>query len=107
MNTEWALKIEKLGIEFRKFSSAEAELFVSEWRNDNDSHIYTVSLTRKDGQWRASLRFDDREIGQCSAPSRARCAEMAVGAMRSVLIRGHRKTLRTLAKKAAREGGAE
>ena len=109
MNMEKALVIEELGIEFGRYAAAGCELYAATWRNDKDSHIYTVAITRgADGQWRASLRFDDREVGACSAASRCRCAEMAVAAMRAVLRRGHRKTLRALARKAERKGeGAE
>jgi len=104
MNMEKALVIEELGIEFSRFAAAGCEHFAATWRNDHDSHVYTITLVRETEAWRASLRFDDREVGACSAASRCRCADMAVAAMRAVLRRGHRKTLRALARKA--EGGA-
>ena len=103
MNFEHALKIEDLGIEFQRLRSEDAEMYAANWSNGHSSHLYLVGISRSGGVWRATLGIDLRYIGGVEARTRSRCADMAVYAMRAVILRGHRKTLRTLrrAKEAA------
>ena len=96
MNFEHALKIEDLGIEFKRFKSGKAEFYICQWDNGHDSHLYSVGIVDQIGRWTANLAIDGRRVGGCDADTRSRCADMAVYAMRAVILRGHRKTLRTL-----------
>ena len=100
MNFEHALKIEDLGIEFQRLRSEDAEMYAANWSNGHSSHLYLVGISRSGGVWRATLGIDLRYIGGVEARTRSRCADMAVYAMRAVILRGHRKTLRTMAKNA-------
>ncbi len=96
MNFEHALKIEDLGIEFKRFKSGKAEFYICQWDNGHDSHLYSVGIVDQIGRWAATLSIDGRRVGGCDADTRSRCADMAVYAMRAVILRGHRRTLRTL-----------
>ena len=78
-------RIEDLGIEFSRFAAEECEV-----------HIYKVEMTPHPAGWHASLSNDGRNVGGVTAESRSRCADMAMGAMRAYIVRGHRRTLRSL-----------
>ena len=93
-------EIPDLGISFSRFAAKDFELHCAAWRNENDSHIYSVRVLRSGAVWSAALENDGREVGRVMANTKAACAELALGAMRAYIVRGHRKTLRTMAKDA-------
>ena len=93
-------EIPDLGISFSRFAAKDFELHCATWRNENDSHIYSVRVLRSGVIWTATLENDGREVGHVMANTKAACAELALGAMRAYILRGHRKTLRTMAKDA-------
>ena len=93
-------EIPDLGISFSRFAAKDFELHCAAWRNGNDSHIYSVRVLRSGVIWTATLENDGREVGRVAAATKAACAELALGAMRAYIVRGHRKTLRTMAKDA-------
>lgn len=88
--------IEDLGIEFSRFSARDFELHCATWRDDANSHIYSVRVSHAPYGWLAVLENDGREVGRVSAATKASCADLALGAMKAYLVRGHRKALRTL-----------
>lgn len=89
-------RIEDLGIEFSRFAAKECEVHCATWRDGDNSHIYKVEMTPHPAGWHASLSNDGRNVGGVTAESRSRCADMAMGAMRAYIVRGHRRTLRSL-----------
>ncbi len=93
-------EIPDLGISFSRFAAKDFELHCATWRDGANSHIYSVRVQHAPYAWTATLENDGREVGRVGAPTKAACAELALGAMRAYILRGHRKTLRTMAKDA-------
>ena len=93
-------EIPDLGISFSRFAARDFELHCATWRDGCNSHVYYVRVMRSVVLWTATLENDGREVGRVMADTKAACAELALGAMRAYIIRGHRKTLRTMAKDA-------
>lgn len=99
------LEIPECGIDFRRYLSADCEVYICAWKNKNQAHVYEVRCSRFEGQWRATLSNDGRTVGELLAPVRHTCYMLALGAMRAYLRRGHRKTIK--AKKAASDAAQE
>lgn len=95
------LEIPECGIDFRRYYSADCEVYICAWRcaKETNSHVYEVRCSRFEGQWRATLSNDGRTVGELLSPGRHTCYMLALGAMRAYLRSGHRKTIK--AKKAA------
>ena len=105
--SEWKpLEIPECGIDFRRYHSADCEVYICAWKNENQAHVYEVRCSRFEGQWRATLSNDVRTVGELLAPSRHTCYTLALGAMRAYLRSGHRKTI-SKAKKAASDAAQE
>jgi len=101
------LSVPALGIQFRRYRSANTTILVATWRDDVNSHVYVLRVER-DGDspncgWRATATNDGRVVFQLHTKSRSNCEHLALSAMRRYLKRGHRCTYRTIAK-AKKEG---
>ena len=99
------LEIPELGIDFKRYSSKDCEMYICAWQSGDGSisHVYEVRCRKvEEGKWVATLSNDGRKLCTLSAPSRELARRCALGAMRNYLRRGHRKTLRS-----AKEGSAE
>ena len=92
------LSCEKLGIEFRRFKSKESTKLVASWRNENDSHVYELSVLRDGTGWIALATNDGHYVFDLHCKNRSNAEHLALSAMKRYLKRGHRKTLRKLAK---------
>ena len=90
----------ELGISFSRFAARDFELHAATWRDGCNSHVYYVRVMQSGVVWSAVLENDGREVGRVMANTKAACAELALGAMRAYIVRGHRRTLRTMAKDA-------
>lgn len=100
------LEIPECGIDFKRYSSKDCEMFICAWQagDGSISHVYEVRCRKvEEGKWVATLSNDGRKLCTLSAPSRELARRCALGAMRNYLHRGHRKTLRAVKK----EGSAE
>ena len=96
------LSIPALGIQFRRYRSANTTILVATWRDDFNSHVYVLRVER-DGDtpncgWRATATNDGHVVFQLRTKNRSNCEHLALSAMKRYLKRGHRKTLRKLAK---------
>ena len=99
------LSIPELGIQFRRYRSANMTKLIATWRDDANAHVYEISVQR-DGDspncgWRALATNDGHNVFQLRAKCRSNCERFALSAMKHYLKRGHRKTYRTIAKKEA------
>lgn len=97
------LSLPELGIQFRRYTSANMTKLIATWRDDANDHVYEISVQR-DGDspncgWRALATNDGHNVFQLRAKNRHNCEHFALAAMKRYLKRGHRKTYRTLAKK--------
>lgn len=93
----------ELGIQFRRYRSANMTKLIATWRDDANDHVYEISVQR-DGDspncgWRALATNDGHNVFQLRAKCRSNCERFALSAMKHYLKRGHRKTYRTIAKK--------
>ena len=100
------LSLPELGIQFRRYTSANMTKFIATWRDDSNDHVYEISVQR-DGDspncgWRALATNDGHNVFQLRTKNRHNCEQFAISAMKRYLKRGHRKTCRTLAKKEAK-----
>ena len=103
------LEIPECGIDFKRYHSADCEVYICEWKNDKAaiSHVYEVRCRKvEEGKWVATLSNDGRKLCTLGAPSRQLAYRCALGAMRDYLRRGHRKTIRRAEKAAAALAGA-
>lgn len=96
------LSVPALGIQFRRYRSANTTILVATWRDDVNSHVYVLRVER-DGDtpncgWRATATNDGHVVFQLRTKSRSNCENLALSAMRRYLKRGHRRTYRTIAK---------
>ena len=101
------LSIPALGIQFRRYRSANTTILVATWRDDCNSHVYVLRVER-DGDtpncgWRATATNDGHVVFQLRTKNRSNCEHFALSAMKRYLKRGHRRTYRTIAK-AKKEG---
>ena len=97
------LSLPELGIQFRRYRSADMTRLIAAWRDDANDHVYEISVQR-DGDspncgWRALATNDGHDVFQLRAKGRAKCERYALSAMKCYLKRSHSKTYRTLAKK--------
>lgn len=96
------LSIPALGIQFRRYRSANTTILVATWRDDANSHVYVLRVERDgdtpDCGWRATATNDGHIVFQLRTKSRSNCENLALSAMRRYLKRGHRCTYRTIAK---------
>ena len=97
------LSLPELGIQFRRYRSANMTRLIAAWRDDANDHVYEISVQR-DGDspncgWRALATNDGHNVFQLRTKNRSNCEHFALSAMKRYLKRGHRKTYRTLAKK--------
>ena len=97
------LSLPELGIQFRRYRSADMTRLIAAWRDDANDHVYEISVQR-DGDspncgWRALATNDGHNVFQLRTKSRHNCEHFALSAMKHYLKRGHLKTYRTLAKK--------
>ena len=96
------LSVPALGMQFRRYRSANTTILVATWRDDVNSHVYVLRVER-DGDtpncgWRATATNDGHIVFQLRTKSRSNCENLALSAMKRYLKRGHRKTYRTIAK---------
>ena len=96
------LSIPALGIQFRRYRSANTTILVATWRDDFNSHVYVLRVER-DGDspncgWRATATNDGHVVFQLRTKNRSNCEQFAFSAMKRYLKRGHRRTYRTIAK---------
>ena len=96
------LSLPELGIQFRRYRSANVTKLIAAWRDDANDHVYEISVQR-DGDspscgWRALATNDGRNVFQLRTKCRSNCEHFALSAMKRYLKRGHSKTYRTLAK---------
>ena len=101
------LSIPALGIQFRRYRSANTTILVATWRDDFNSHVYVLRVER-DGDspncgWRATATNDGHVVFQLRTKNRSNCEHFAFSAMKRYLKRGHRRTYRTIAKAAKEE----
>ena len=97
------LSLPELGIQFRRYTSANMTKLIATWRDDVNDHVYEISVQR-DGDspncgWRALATNDGHNVFQLRTKNRHNCEHFALSAMKRYLKCGHRKTYRTLAKK--------
>ncbi|MBQ3808602.1 MAG: hypothetical protein II840_11675 [Kiritimatiellae bacterium] len=97
------LSLPELGIQFRRYRSANMTKLIAAWRDDANDHVYEISVQR-DGDspncgWRALATNDGHNVFQLRTKNRSNCEHFALSAMKRYLKCGHRKTYRTLAKK--------
>ena len=97
------LSLPELGIQFRRYRSANMTKLIATWRDDVNDHVYEISVQR-DGDspncgWRALATNDGHNVFQLRTKNRSNCEHFALSAMKRYLKRGHRKTYRTLAEK--------
>lgn len=100
------LSVPALGIQFRRYKSANMTKLVATWRDDANDHVYEISVQR-DGDspncgWRALATNDGHNVFQLRTKNRTNCELFALAAMKRYLKRGHRKTYRKITK--AKEG---
>jgi len=96
------LSVPALGIQFRRYRSANTTILVATWRDDFNSHVYVLRVER-DGDspncgWRATATNDGHVVFQLRTKNRSNCEQFAFSAMKRYLKRGHRRTYRTIAK---------
>lgn len=96
------LSIPALGIQFRRYRSANTTILVATWRDDFNSHVYVLRVER-DGDspncgWRATATNDGHVVFQLRTKSRSKCEQCAFSAIKRYLKLGHRRTYRTIAK---------
>ena len=98
------LSIPALGMQFRRYRSANTTILVATWRDQKEcnSHVYVLRVER-DGDtpncgWRATATNDGHVVFQLRAKCRSNCEHFAFSAMKRYLKRGHRRTYRTIAK---------
>lgn len=99
------LSLPELGIQFRRYRSANMTRLIATWRDDANDHVYEISVQR-DGDspncgWRALATNDGHNVFQLRTKNRHNCEHFALAAMKRYLKRGHCKTYRKLAKKEA------
>ena len=100
------LEIEELGIRFTPLHSKDYWIIAAYWGNGQDRHVYSVRMAREGYGWRAVLENDGREVGSFSSTlSQYTAAHMALAALKAYIRRGHRRTLRTLRRADAAQGG--
>ena len=101
------LEIPECGIGFKRYHSADCEVYICAWQAENcsTSHVYEIRMRKAEGgKWVATLSNDGRKLCTLGAPSRQLAYRCALGAMRDYLKRGHRRTLRRVAAAAAAAG---
>ena len=98
------LSIPALGMQFRRYRSANTTILVATWRDQKEcnSHVYVLRVER-DGDtpncgWRATATNDGHVVFQLRTKNRSNCEQFAFSAMKRYLKRGHRRTYRTIAK---------
>ena len=94
------LSIPQLGIQFRRNKANDLTILCATWRDAANEHIYEIRITR-DGDtpncgWRATGTTDGRFVFSLSAKCRSRCEHCAIAAMKQLIRRGHRNTLKSL-----------
>lgn len=97
------LSVPELGIQFRRYRSANMTRLIATWRDDANDHVYEISVQR-DGDssnYVGSATNDGHNVFQLRTKNRTNCEHFALSAMKRYLKRGHRKTYRTIAKKEA------
>ena len=97
------LEMPEIGIDFKRFHSADADVYICGWKNEYISHVYEIRMRRVEDGWRVVMTNDGRKLCSMSAPSRQLAYRCALGAMRAYLRRGHRKTIRAVEKSAKQE----
>lgn len=95
------LSVPALGMQFRRYRSANTTILVATWRDDVNSHVYVLRVER-DGDspncgWRATATNDGHVVFQLRTKSRSNCEHFAFSAMKRYLKRGHRRTYRSIA----------
>ena len=96
------LSLPELGIQFRRYRSANMTRLIASWRDEFNDHIYEICVA-PDGAtsncgWRAKAMNDGHLVFTLTAKNRANCEQFALSAMKRYLKRGHRRTYRKLAK---------
>ena len=86
--------IPELGITFSRFAVAQYEKYCAAWRNENDAHVYEVTVLRINGRWRAVLANDGSPVCELASASKEVARRCGLAAMRAYLLRGHRKSWR-------------
>ena len=95
--TRWhPMEIPEIGIDFTRYYSPDCDVFICSWRNEQDSHVYEIRMRRVEDVWRVTCSNDGHKLCSMSAPSHQLAYRFALGGMRQYLLRGHRKTLKTL-----------
>ena len=99
------LDIPQIGISFKRFHSKEIEKFIAAWRNENDSHVYEVTLSPNPvgTGWMAIGATDGHPIFTLHADGKWRLRQMALAAMKVSLIWTHKRTWKKFRK--AEKGG--
>lgn len=96
------LSVPALGMQFRRYRSANTTILVATWRDDANSHVYVLRVERDgdtpDCGWRATATNDGHVVFQLRTKNRSNCEHFAFSAMKRYLKRGHRRTYRTIAK---------
>jgi hypothetical protein len=82
------------GATWQRFASRDMTLYALGWRNETDSHVYTVTIERRDAGWTATLQNDGREVWAMAGTSRWTIERCAYAAAVSYLMRGHRRARR-------------
>jgi hypothetical protein len=94
------LSVPVLGMQFRRYKSANMTKIVASWRDEANSHVYeiTVEPICDSLSWCATAANDGHVVFQLRTKNRTNCEHFALSAMKRYLKRGHRRTYRTIAK---------
>ena len=82
------------GITISRFAVSQYEKYCAAWRNENDAHVYEVTVLRLNGRWRAVLANDGSPVCELTSASKEVARRCGLAAMRAYLIRGHRRSWR-------------
>ena len=82
------------GAKWQRFASRDMTLYALGWRNETDSHVYTITIERRDAGWTATLQNDGHEVWAMAGTSRSLIERCAYAAAVSYLKRGHRRARR-------------
>lgn len=83
------------GAKWQRFASRDMTLYALGWRNETDSHVYTITIERREGGWTATLQNDGHEVWAMAGTLRSLIERCAYAAAVSYLKRGHRRARRT------------
>jgi hypothetical protein len=99
------LSVPVLGMQFRRYKSANMTKLVATWRDELNSHVYEISVEPicDSPGWCATATNDNHVVFQLRTNNRTNCEHLALSAMKRYLKRGHHKTYRKIAK-AKKEG---